>query len=44
LLSQKTFFPAKDSTQPDHFLLDKEELASYPVLLLLLHLSFSAGF
>jgi hypothetical protein len=28
----KTFFPSKDSDVPDHFLLHKEELASYPVL------------
>jgi hypothetical protein len=25
---KKTFFPSKDSTQPDHFLLHKEEFAS----------------
>jgi len=43
LPSQKTFFPSKDSAQPDNFLLHKEELASYPVLFLLFHLSFSAG-
>jgi len=39
----KKFFPSKDNTQPDHFVPHKEELASYPVLLLLFHLSFSAG-
>jgi hypothetical protein len=30
--AKKTFFPSKDSAQPDHFLLHKEELAFYPVL------------
>jgi len=40
---KKTFFPSKDSAQPDHFVLHKEELASYLVLFLLFHLSFSAG-
>ena len=39
----KKLFPSKDSTQPDNFLLHKEELASYPVLFLLLHWTFSAG-
>ena len=43
LSCQKTFFPSKDSAQPNHFLLHKEELASYPVLFLLFHLSFSVG-
>jgi len=37
------FFLSKDSAQPDHFLLHNEEIASYPVLFLLFHLSFSAG-
>jgi hypothetical protein len=32
LPSPKTFFPSKDITQPDHFLLHKEKLASYPFL------------
>jgi hypothetical protein len=41
--AKKNFFPSKDRAQPDHFLLHKEELVSYPVLFLLLHLSFSAG-
>jgi len=32
IVKPKTFFPSKDSAQPDHFLLHQEELASYPVL------------
>jgi hypothetical protein len=40
---KKTFFPSKDSAQPHHFVLQKEEFASYPVLVLLLRLSFYAG-
>jgi len=40
---KKKFFPSKDSAQSYHFLLHKEELASYPVLFSLIHLSFSAG-
>jgi len=43
IVKPKTFFPSKESVQPDYVLLHKEELASYPFLFLLLHLSFSAG-
>jgi hypothetical protein len=32
VVKPKPFFPSKDSAQPDHFLLHKEKLPSYPVL------------
>jgi hypothetical protein len=43
IVKPKNFFPLIESSQPEIFPLHMEELAAYPILFLLLNLSFSAG-